>query len=238
MPKYEEWLAVQTPDSFKARGQTKFFKEEDCQDFIDRIEEKYKDNQYWKEMLQALIVCLFRTGARISEVIYLPSKATNKALYKYGLFPQNFDLNTRDFVIIQLQTAKKKSKENVGKIRNVWLNVPDPLLDYLLRWKDKHKEGEALFPMNRITAWKRLTEIATELGYEDGKFWLHYLRASSLSLDIARGATAHEIKSKAGWGSIRFADKYIVEDFDLGKQIALKHKQWIDKEKSDNNAGT
>ena len=62
-----------------------------------------------------------------------------------------------------------------------------------------------------------------ELGFEEDKFWLHYIRASSLSLDVARGATASQLKAKAGWSNIIYADYYIAENFDATKSMADKH---------------
>lgn len=225
-------MLVKLPKSFAKRGVHKVFTDEDAEKFLNGIAKRHKQDKEKMLMLQAVMIVMYRTGARISEIVFLPESEKHD-FYKYGLFYDDFAF-TDDYVIIKLKTAKKKTKDNIGMIRYVWLPSADPLIENLLLWRLKKKPGDPLFPVHRATVWLELKKVAIDLGYEPEHFWLHYLRGSSFSNDGGMGATNIEITAKAGWSSFRYADDYVATDINTTRGIAerlKKHQEQIMLEK-------
>lgn len=218
------------PESYKKRGIRRPFTDKDMDKLINRIDEKYIiDDDYAKYsvkngmMFKALLVLLFRTGARVGELVRVPNSKAKKSNNFYGLTFGDIQFSD-ELITIAITTEKYRGKKKGQKRRAIFLQASDKYMGYFLAWYNKAntgKENDVIFPMDRIRAWRRLKEIAIECGIEPDHFWLHYLRSSCFSHLVAEGINSYALQARAGWSSIQMADKYVA---DMASQEALK--QW------------
>jgi integrase/recombinase XerD len=138
--------------------------------------------------LKVLLILLYRTGARITELL---------------------KLKVEDFVVLEdririsIPTEKKKSQSPIEQRRTIEISRNFDYINYLIEYLTFLKEpGTKLFSRSRVNYWYKIKKLKPDLSP-------HIFRHSRLTLLAEAGASEQELKYFAGWTDTRPSSNYI-----------------------------
>ena len=142
---------------------------------------------------RALVVMLYLTGARISEVV--------RKITPIQIEVQNF--HDSDFMVISNVECLKRRKNNIAK-RNIAINInrEGEFLVYLRYYMDRSADDEPLFNISRQHAYTIIRCLRDD-------FFPHYLRHLRCShLSSLYGFNSAELRQYFGWSDDKPAATY------------------------------
>ncbi|UCH70396.1 MAG: site-specific integrase [Candidatus Bathyarchaeota archaeon] len=157
------------------------------QQLVEKVD-KTKYNSDLKLRNKALIVLLYYSARRISEIVGRTLELKNGAVDKWqGVTVKDFRFDTRngrDIMVMRVRILKK-GKAKAGSIRNVYREVimrcDWPLMDLFLDWLGMCEEeglDTKLFDINRTRAYQILKELDKRVV---GNHWLRHQRLSHMA---------------------------------------------------------
>lgn len=137
---------------------------------------------------KTLVTILYLTACRISEIVGVMKK-------------RHWDFESHPSHVVVTAT-RLKIKKGVKK-KKIPIPKADPLLDIVISYMENLSDNDALFPFNRIRAWKIIKRHMPD-------YWCHLMRHIRLTeLVSVYDFNDHELQQIAGWSSTNPAKHYI-----------------------------